>query len=212
MPRPIPTPVVHFTHVDNLPGIIANGLLSDSLTRESGVLQVEVGHPDIKEQRRRRAVPCEPGGVVGDYAPFYFAARSPMMYSIHHGNVASYQEGCGQVIYLISTVERMTDCGLAWLMTDRNGSLGYAEFAGLDGDLDAHVDWDLMNATWWNNTAEFPDRKERRMAECLVYQSVPWAAFEEITTKDQATAARVGAILERGKATIAVTVRPNWYF
>ena len=46
-------------------------------------LTTEVGQPDIKLKRRHRVVPIDPGGVVADYVPFYFAARSPMLGSIH---------------------------------------------------------------------------------------------------------------------------------
>jgi hypothetical protein len=42
----------------------------------------EVGDPQIKERCRNRAVNTGPGGTIGDYVPFYFAPRSPMLYRI----------------------------------------------------------------------------------------------------------------------------------
>ncbi|GLY94800.1 hypothetical protein Acsp02_20550 [Actinoplanes sp. NBRC 103695] len=62
--------IYHFTHVDNLGAIRAAGLLRcDSAARE-GMTRTEVGDPEIKESRRRRVIPVEPGGRVGDYVPF----------------------------------------------------------------------------------------------------------------------------------------------
>ena len=94
MSRPQPTFVVHFTSVDHLGSIATEGLLADTGAQAQGVLEVEIGNTDIKARRARREVPVAPNGVVADYVPFYFAPRSPMMYSIHRGNVPTYQDGC----------------------------------------------------------------------------------------------------------------------
>lgn len=212
MPRPVPTPVMHFTHVANLPGIIANGLVSDLAAQREGWTTVDVGERSIKEARRTRTVNRPPGGVVADYVPFYFAPRSPMMNSIHHGNVATYQEGCDQLIYLGTTLERLSAVGLTWLVSDRNARLSYAEFRGQEDATLDHVDWDLMRATWWNNTVEFPDRKERRMAECLVHERVPWLAFQAVAVMNQTTAAEAQAVLSAAGEATPVSVRAGWYF
>lgn len=206
MGRPVPTRVLHFTHIDNLPGIIAGGLLCDTLARENGSTQMEVGQPSIKSSRRERGVDVPPGGVGADYAPFYLAPRSPMMYSVHRGNVAEYQSGCGELIYLVSTLERLTELGLTWLVTDRNAALRYAEFRGQHD----HVDWDLMRETMWNNTPDFPDRMERRMAECLVHQAVSWPAFSSVVTKTKTLAERVRSDLASAGQQTRVTVGAGW--
>jgi len=212
MARPIPTPVMHFTHVENLPGIIANGLVSDLTARSEGSILVDVGEQSIKLARRTRAVGLRPGGVVADYAPFYFAPRSPMMYSIDHGNVATYRQGCDRIIYLVSSLERLSEAGLTWLVSDRNARMAYAEFRGQEDETFDHVDWDLMRAKWWNNTPEFPDRKERRMAECLVHERAPWASFVQVMTKTDATASEVRAMLSAAGQATRVIVRAGWYF
>ena len=74
------------------------------------------------------------------------------------------------------------------------------------------VDWDLMQAGLWFDTPEFPDRKERRMAECLVYERVPWSAVQHVVSKNEATAGVVRAILSEAGHATPVTVRGGWYF
>lgn len=166
---------MHFTHVTHLPGIIAGDLLSDAIAQATGQILVEVGNLSIKERRKVRVVPVQPRGFVGDYVPFYFAPRSPMMYSIEQGNVETYQDGCDRLIYLVTNLEKLEADGLAPLLTDRNAVLKTAEFRRfVDYVDDDFIDWPLMDTGWWNNTSEFPDRKERRMAECLVKDAVPW--------------------------------------
>lgn len=214
MPRPLPTPVFHFTRVEHLGTIPASGLLCDSLAQANGLLTIEVGDAGIKARRARRAVPVFPGGFVGDYAPFYFAPRSPMMYSIAAGNVPTYADGTDHIAYLVTTLERLQELGLNVLLTDRNAVLSYTDFARLaDGEpADDFVDWPLMRERYWYDTPEYPDRKERRMAECLVHQVVPWEAFTDVVLKSEAVAATVRAFLTESGHAQSVSVRPDWYF
>lgn len=212
MARPVPTPIMHFTHVDNLPTIIADGLMSDTRTRESGALQVEIGHHDIKARRRSRTVPIAPGGMVGEYVPFYFAPRSPMMYTIHRGNVPTYADGFDRVVYLVSTMEALSDSRCRCVVTDRNAAQNLATFAGADEDLDDFIDWPLMQARHWGKSDEDHDRPDRRSAECLVHGAVPWAVFTNVVAKTDAAAAAAHAAIAAGGYATPVTVRGQWYF
>lgn len=212
MSRPIPTPVMHFTHVDNLPAIVANGLLSDADAQGSGLLQVEVGERGIKEARRRRLVDVGPGGCVADYAPFYFAPYNAMMDSISHGRVEQYQDGCEPLVYLVSTVERLRAAGCALVVTDRNARLQVADFQEvIDDTWGGHIDWPLMQAQWWNNTPDEPDRRERRMAECLVHGGVAWDVFVEVVTLTPNMQGRARQAIAAAGGSTPVTVRPSWY-
>lgn len=212
MPRPIPTPALHFTHLRHLGTVADHGLLADIVAQARGLLTVEVGNRGIKEDRRRRVVKVQPGGVVADYAPFYYAPRSPMMSAIEHGRVPEYQDGCDRIIYLVTTTQVLMAGDNPVLITDRNAVLKFAKYGSGEEALDTLVDWPLMRATWWNNTPEDPDRRERRMAECLVHQSVPWAAFAGVVTKSEQVATEVRDILARRELETPVSVRRGWYF
>mgnify|MGYP000314156356 CR=1 FL=1 len=144
MPRPIPTYVAHFTHIDNLAGIAADGLVCDA--HEDGRLVTEAGEPSIKDRRRRRSVTAGPGGVVADYVPFYFAPRSPMMFSIDRGNVPTFTGTIHDLIYLVTKVETLLTSGHNLVFTDRNAALDTAKHSGDTACLDDLVDWDLMKA------------------------------------------------------------------
>lgn len=212
MPRPVPTPVLHFTHVANLSALVVEGLHGDAYIVASGVAVVDIGMPTIKAARRQRTVPIPPHGVVADYVPFYFAPRSPMMSSIHHGNVPQYQDGCDSLVYLVSTAERLVELELAVVATDRNASLAIASFEPVGDEWGDDIDWQLMRATWWNNTPQEPDRRERRMAECLAYGMVPWAAIDEVVAKIEGTADAARAVIAAAGLSTPVSVRPDWYF
>jgi hypothetical protein len=80
MGRPTPSWLYHFTHVDHVESIVRDGLVCDTTAQASGQLAHEVGNREVKERRRARVVDTAPGGVVADYVPFYFTARSLMLY------------------------------------------------------------------------------------------------------------------------------------
>jgi hypothetical protein len=214
MGRPTPTTVVHFTRVEHLPTIVTSGLLADSSAQSQGVLNIEVGNTGIKARRAERRVPVAPGGFVADYVPFYFAPRSPMMYSIHMGNVPTYSDGCDRLVYLVSTVERLQELGVTILLTDRNAVFTYADIVRFDGRWppDDFIDWPLMKATYWNDTLDDPRRMERRMAECLVHSVVPWEAFDRVVAKSNAVASEARTALSAAGSSITVSVGREWYF
>lgn len=167
----------------------------------------------IKARRRGRRVLVEPGGVVADYVPFYFASRSPMLFSINAGGVPSFAGDSHDIVYLMSTVETLQSAGLSLVFTDRNAVLALARQSVQVADLDAMVDWKLMRATYWANTDDDPDRKERRMAECLAHRAVPWSAFTGVVVFDEVRAARVRQILDRVAVECPpIDVRPGFYF
>ena len=209
MPRPRPTPILHFTRVEHLATIIESGLLADAGAQQ-GPLVIEIGDRGIKDRRRSRVVPCGPGGVVSNYVPIYFAPRSPMMYAINGGNVPEYTEGCGRIVYLISSIEKVLQAGLDLVLSDRNAATAVASFSADLAEFDVLVDWPLMKERMWNNTLEQPDRKERRMAEALVYERLPAECILGVVAPTAAVATEARAML--GSLDVPVVVRPDWYF
>lgn len=201
--------LVHFTHVRNLQGIAERGLIADTRGADPHVDCAEEG---IKEARRRRSVPIGPGGVVADYAPFYYAPRSPMLRRIHGGGVSGYQDGQYPLVYLVSRLSKLVEHEVAWVATNLNAALRTARFVNRVDQLAAHIDWDLMLQRMWNNTPEDGSRMQRRMAEMLGHGVVPWTAVDLIVVIDEAMAGRVHAALDGIAHQPPVAVRRGWYF
>src|SRR5687768_8754734 len=101
--------IYHFTDVKNLQGIFEAEALRCHRVAPTAV---DVGNQSIKANRSRRAVDCGPGGMVGDYVPFYYAPRSPMLFSIKCGNVDGVSADQRRLAYLVSTTEAIYAAGL----------------------------------------------------------------------------------------------------
>lgn len=120
--------VAHFTNIAHLATIIEHGLLCDDSAKAAGRLQVDVGDHDVKDRRATREVPVSPGGTVSSYVPFYFAARSPMMYKIWRGQVRTYGGGQEPLVYLVSSVQRLMQEGCTLVVTDGNAANNPTKF------------------------------------------------------------------------------------
>lgn len=214
MSRPVPTQVLHFTRIEHLRTILTRGLVSDDQAKREGLLQQEVGNAEVKDLRSALQVGAPPGGRVSEYVPFYFAPRSPPMYAITHGGVANYSGGSARIVYLSTTLETLHAAGLPVVLSDRNAALAYASFWSMASGEPGpdFVDWALMKERIWINTDDYPDRRERRMAECLVHRAVPPHLILEVTARSEAMANEVEEIVREVGLELTVRVEPEWYF
>ena len=82
----------------------AGGLWSDARMAQQQPATV-IGYGHIKERRMKEiTVPCCANRFVGEFVPFYFCPRSPMLYSLNRGNTGR-SPGCQRtVVHLVSTV------------------------------------------------------------------------------------------------------------
>jgi hypothetical protein len=160
----------------NLPNMIAHGgLWSDLQCQNRNIQGKKIGYTHIKQRRMQYTVPKPPGGSLGDYVPFYFAPRSPMLFTISRGNVPEYQEGQGPIVHLVSSAEQVAAHrpALRWLFTDGHAVIALSDYYDDLADLDK-IDWEIMAARYWADTSDDGDRERRRQAEFLVYQFFPW--------------------------------------
>jgi len=116
MAAPIPTPIYHLTHIDNLTSIIdSGGCLSFNQKQNQGIGHIDVAYETIQVRRARTLVPCGSGGCLHDYVPFFFATRPPMLYAIHRGNVERYEQGQTPLIHLVTAAQAVNNSGSEWV-------------------------------------------------------------------------------------------------
>lgn len=177
----------HFTHIDNLPSILASGAL---VSKNHASVEHDLSNPDIQTKRRRIILPEPPENCsLHDCVPFYFAPRSPMMY--RHRGIQK------QLLYLVTTPEAIAEAGLHYWFTDRHPINALANTYRDHREIGQRIDTSLMESTYWNDTPDDPDRKLRRMAEFLVYGRVPLELIGWVLTYDQPAQQAVIAHIQR---------------
>ena len=201
--------LLHFTHINNLPGIVASGLIAPS---RDPATAVECAHPGIKAPRRSLVVPTPPGGVVADYVPFYFAPRSPMLFLIKCGGVPTYRDSQDQLVYVCARLASIKAAGLAWVATDRGAAVATARYVSDAAALRDHIDWAVMRERRWTDTPEDGSRKQRRMAEFLTHDRVRWPAVVGLRVRSDKVRDVVKGIIRDADRQVPVAVVPDWYF
>lgn len=207
--------IYHFTHVDNLPGILqAEGLWSDAERIRRGFDVTLIGMAEIKRRRLEEiAVSCHPGTMVGDYVPFYLCPRSVMLCIMWYGNhpEVTYRGGQEPLIHLeadLADVTRWADGnGVRWACSDRNAGAYLADFfTGLD-KLD-RIDWQAIAARDFRSA----EVKEGKQAEFLLHRHMPWRLFTTVGVHNQKVAEQVATHLAGCEHRPTVTVQRDWYF
>lgn len=208
------TAIYHITHIDNLPSIVNNGgLWCDNECLRHRTAQVNIAYQDLKARHRETLVPVAADRVLGDYVPFYFTTRSPMLYTINRGNVPGVRVNQREIIYLVSTVEQVTQEDCEWCFTDGHAVEAISRFYTEQTELH-HVDWPTINSKYWNDTLQEPDRKRKKQAEFLVHQFFALSWILEIGVVNTLAARRVHEILGEfvPRPTLNVVVHADWYY
>ena len=203
---PEKTFIYHITDVENLPGILAeNGLHSDAamVKREPGVI---IGYDHIKKRRLKDIpIPCCTWRRVGEFVPFYFCPRSPMLFTINKGNTGR-QAGCQKtIVHFVSTMAAGIATGKAWAVSSGNAGAFHTTFKASTEALD-ELDWTAIRAVSWQG------KQHQKSAEFLVADFFPWTAIQEIGCQNAATLGRVRELIGAAPHQPPVALQPNWYY
>lgn len=214
MPKPNPTPIFRFIHVDNLQACLERrGLHAPNHSPDDGRTYHTIHNVDVQSKRHVRGIPCGPGGTIHDYVAFYFGYLSPMLLNLKTGRVAGYAEGQEPLIYLVSSVQAVRDTGAKFVFSDGHGLATFTEWFDDLAQLD-RVDWEMVYQRYWSDNLDDPDRQRRKQAEFLVHRSCDWSSITEIGVLNPAVQQRVERTLEGYPIALRrpVIVRASWYY
>ena len=212
-----PTFIYHITHLDNLASIVEDSCLwSDRRLAGLHNERVVIGYDHIKQRRLEQLpVHCHSGTKVGDFVPFYFCPRSPMLFKIWRcdGDLA-YKGGQDKIIHLVSTVDFAVKAaaGRPWAFSDGNAGAEYTQFRSDLSELPTFVNWNAVNAKWWRGPNTDPSVMSKKMAEFLVHDSFPWTAIAAIGVIRHSIATELQAILANANYKPQIVVKPEWYY
>jgi hypothetical protein len=202
--------IFRITHIDNVPWILEHGLHC----RSSGILDPQfrdIGDPDLIRKRAPREVPVPPGGTLSDHIAFYFAPLSPMLLKIKTGHGGVKQVPMPEIAILVSSVPRLAELGLPFVLTDRHAYLQAAQYSSDLAGL-ARVDWKTLQTRDFKIDPDDPGKKERYQAEALVHGHVPVEALVGVVCHGLEERTKLDAVLTRTKASLKLAAIREWFF
>ena len=200
--------IYHITDVSNLEAIFAEGsIISDALARKRATATTVIGYAHIKDRRLTQyRIACCGNRFVGEFVPFYFCPRSPMLYTINIGKTGR-QPGCqATIVHLVSTVQNGYELNQPWAISDGNAGALYTTFANDVEALD-RVNWEVVNSTDWKG-----ERLSTKMTEFLVADRFPISALIGIGCENAGTAEMASRIVAQYFPDLPVKVIKKWYY
>lgn len=164
--------IFRMTHVDNLEFILKNGMWAMSSEVQDPNF-VSIGNLDVIGKRKDYPVKIvPPGGLLGEYVPFYFDGHSPMLYNIITGWKGMKKYAQRDIVYIVCNAYDIMESELEWCYTDGHAKVAITTFYNSKQDL-VKLDWPKIRSTQWTPVPEDQDRMRKKMAEFLVRRHVP---------------------------------------
>lgn len=143
---------------------------------------INIGHNQLITDRHDYPIPLEGAGNLGEYVPFYFAGHSPMLYAIMNGYLGVQRRPQYDIVFVVSSFEKIQSSGLEFVFTDRNAKKAIANYYNQVVDFNK-IDWAAVKSKVWENTIDYLDRKELKQAEFLARNHVPAHCIEMLVVK-----------------------------
>lgn len=172
---------------------------------------INIGLNNLIAKRGNKKVSIKPNGVINDYVPFYFCYKSPMLFLISKDGNKDYSGSQEEIIYLVSSVEKIEEAGIEYVFTDGHASEIITKFYNTKDDL-VNLDWDTINAKFWNNDINDIDRQRRKQSEFLVHNTLPWDCLLGIAVNNEQVLEQVKTCLSKYNKQIYTVVRRDWYY
>lgn len=164
------------THIENIPHILKYGIVrKDSQNRNPQY--VPIGDKSLIDFRHTKQVSVDKDGVItlGDFIPFYFGVRMPMLYVIQHGgNCVEQAWNPDLIVYIAISLQKIIDLNYNFYFSDGHAtdSMTTVYHANEISQLPSIIDWDAVIAKQWSGDQIDRDLKRRKQAECLIRDDI----------------------------------------
>ena len=185
------TEAFYLAPLDNLDSILTNGVLPKTEVNRQGLAHSDISEPGVQERREHRDLRSGEISSHGlhDFAPLYFARKTPMSSSRRDLN--------SDLCILVIDIAKACHTADELHFSDGNAATHDSEIYSNPAELEEHLPLQVIRAPYW---PDFADGKRRRHAELLVRPSVPTRAIRLIQIAGGRNQPRAKAAIKRAQA------------
>lgn len=165
------------THIDNIPHILKHGIVGkDSVNANSNY--ISIGDPSLIGCREEKEVTIKGDNksiILGNFIPFYFGVRMPMLYVIQHGfNCIEKPLSPEEIVYLAIPLIDIINSSHEYYFSDGHGVDFFTNFYDKSNinSLPSIIDWDAVTASQWSGEGIDTDLRRKKQAEFLIKEDI----------------------------------------
>lgn len=195
------------THIENIHHILHNGI-THSTSANANRNFVPIGDSSLIATRNDFLL--NNGRLLGEYIPFYFGYRTPMLYVVQNGFNMVAPTPAEKIVYCVSSVQKIIDLQLDFVFTDGHAVDGFSSqyaFADIE-NIDTILDKNAIKAKYWRSENDL-DLKRRKEAEFLILGDITHDAILGFLTYNENAKNRV---IQFGADAANVHIKPEYYF
>lgn len=172
--------IYRITHIENIPHILKYGITRKD-SPEANTHYVNIGDLSLIDARNEKQLMVDNGNIdysacpeinLGNFIPFYFGYRMPMLYVIQKGYNGVTSQLPKNIVYCVSSVRKVTDAGLEFYFTDGHAinHLSSCYDSSMANKMNEIIDFKATSASDWKATTDLKRKKE---AEFLINGDIP---------------------------------------
>lgn len=173
--------IYRMTHVENIPHILEHGITHRN-SPNANLNYINIGDISLISTRDNKEICiCDKNDqyiksiILGDFIPFYFGIRMPMLYVVQNGgNFVMHPTPPCDIIYLVCPICEVIKWQSDYYYTDGHAIFEFTKFFDKSRitELPCQIDWQSIEARYWGGNENLL-LKCRKQAEFLAKDDIP---------------------------------------
>ncbi|HFK5574058.1 DUF4433 domain-containing protein [Elizabethkingia anophelis] len=171
------------THIENIPHILTHGI-THRTSHNSNPNFISIGDVSLIDTRSRKIISVDNGDLfnpnakvitLGDYIPFYFGVKMPMLYVMQHGgNFVERATPPQNIVYIVCRIKNIVNAGMTFYFSDGHGTDSLTSFYDTThiNNLANIVDIKAIKTSYWGGPENL-DLRRKKQAEFLISGDIP---------------------------------------